>query len=198
MHFLQKPISMICHFYIELSESSPLVWRRIVIPAEHNLYQLHMALQGAFGWENSHLFQFCENELSDPVGYGIPSDLDEETNTKVFEAKKTKISKIFKTHGKEYHYVYDFGDHWRHGIKLEKIEAKEMAGPYCLGGQGACPPEDVGGMHGYQEMLKVFEKPGAAKEKKQFREWLGLVEGEKWDARFCSIREINKRLCLLE
>jgi len=54
---------------IELGESDPLVWRRIVVPADYNLYQLHMAVQGAFGWENSHLFQFCEKDLTDPMGY---------------------------------------------------------------------------------------------------------------------------------
>jgi len=179
---------------IELGESDPLVWRRIVVPADYNLYQLHMAVQGAFGWENSHLFQFCEKDLTDPMGYGIPDDFD--SDTKVFDAKKNKISKILKKPGQQYHYIYDFGDHWRHLIKFEKIEAKEMGGPYCLGGEGACPPEDVGGMHGYQEMLEVFEKSGT-KEKKEFRQWLGLGEGEKWDARFCSVREVNRRLCLL-
>jgi len=62
---------MICHFYAELQDSDPLVWRRIVVPVSHNLHQLHMALQGALGWENSYLFQFCENDLSDPIGYGV-------------------------------------------------------------------------------------------------------------------------------
>ena len=185
---------MIYHFYIELEESSPLVWRKIVVPANYSLYQLHVAFQGAFGWENSHLFQFCEKDLGDPAGYGIPDDFD--SDTKVLDAKKTKMIKIFKAPGQRYHYIYDFGDYWRHLIKFEKIEAKEMDRPYCLAGEGACPPEDVGGMHGYQEMLEAFKKPGA-KEKEEFRQWLGLVEGEKWDARFCSIREANKRLSLL-
>jgi pRiA4b ORF-3-like protein len=71
-----------------------------------------------------------------------------------------------------------------------------MAASYCIGGEGTCPPEDVGGMHSYQEMLAAFKKGG--KKQQEYREWLGLVEGEKWDAGFCSIREINKRLCLLE
>ncbi|MHA4809561.1 plasmid pRiA4b ORF-3 family protein [Flavitalea flava] len=185
---------MIYQFYIELEESNPLVWRRIVVPANYNLYQLHMALQGAFGWENSHLFQFCEKDLSDPIGYGIPDDFD--SDTEIFDAKKTKMIKVFKTLGQQYYYIYDFGDYWRHLIRCEKIEAKDIGSPYCLGGEGTCPPEDVGGMHGYHEMLQVFDKPGS-KEKNEYRKWLCLVEGEKWDAHFCSIREVNKRLCLL-
>jgi len=185
---------MICHFYIELEESSPLVWRRIVVPANYNLYQFHMALQGAFGWENSHLFQFCEKDLSDAIGYSVP--YEEDSNTEIIDAKKTKMSKIFAKPGQKYHYIYDFGDHWKHQITFEKKDEEEMRGPYCIGGEGACPPEDIGGMHGYREMLEVFEKPGS-KEQREYKQWLGLVEGEKWDARFCSIREVNKRLCLL-
>jgi hypothetical protein len=46
-------------------------------------------------------------------------------------------------------------------------------------------------------MLEILQKPGS-KESKEYRQWLGLVEGEKWDAAFCSIREVNKRLCLLQ
>ena len=187
---------MIFHFYIELEESVPLVWRRILVPASYSLYQLHMALQGAFGWENSHLFQFCEKDLSDAIGYGIPHDLDADTGTKIVEAKKTKMSKIFKRTGQKFQYIYDFGDYWKHQITFEKTEPEEMAAPYCIGGEGACPPEDVGGMHGYQEMLVAFKKGG--KEQQGYREWLGLVAGEKWDAGFCSIRDVNKRLCLLE
>jgi len=126
---------MIYQFYIELDGSSPLVWRRIEVPANYTLYRLHMAFQAAFGWENSHLFEFFERSLPGAIRYGVPS------------------------------------------------------------AAGACPPEDVGGIHGYQAMLEVLQKPGS-KEAKEYRQWLGLVEGEKWDAAFCSIREVNKRLCL--
>ena len=49
---------MIYKFYIELLDSDPLVWRRIVVPADYTLYQLHKAIQGAFGWENSIFFNF--------------------------------------------------------------------------------------------------------------------------------------------
>jgi len=35
---------MIYQFYIELLESDPLVWRRIVIPADYTFYQLHKAI----------------------------------------------------------------------------------------------------------------------------------------------------------
>jgi hypothetical protein len=129
-------------------------------------FHFYIELQGAFGWENSHLFQFCEKDLSDAMGYGIPDDLDSDTETEVVDAKKTKMNKVFKKAGQKYHYIYDFGDYWKHQITFEKTEGKEMA-PYCIGGKGACPPEDVGGIHGYREMLEVLKKPGS-KEAKEY------------------------------
>jgi hypothetical protein len=186
---------MIYQFYIELQESDPLVWRRIVVPAGYSFYQLHKAIQGAFGWENSHLFQFSESGFSDTTSYGFAGeDIDPDRVT--IDAKKTKMSGILKKEGQTYCYIYDFGDDWDHRLTLEKIESKDISVPWCLDGAGACPPEDVGGMHGYQEMLKVLKKPRHP-ERAGFIQWLGLVAGEKWDAKFCSIREVNKRLVLL-
>lgn len=187
---------MIYIFHIKLEETEPEVWRRIVVPTDYTFYQLHKAIQGAFGWENSHLFQFSQSGLMDKICYGYPGDdIDPEITT--IDARKTRISKIFKKAGQTYCYIYDFGDGWTHQILLEKIEQKDMYVPYCLDGSGACPPEDVGGISGYYEMVKILKKKQHP-EKASYIQWLGLVEGEKWDAAFCSIREINKRLVLLE
>lgn len=186
---------MIHKFYIELLETDPLVWRRIVVPSDYTLYQFHMAMQGAFGWENRHLFQFCESGFSDKTVYGIPGD-DIDPDMKTLDAKKTKMNKIFKEAGDRYRYIYDFGDSWEHRIVLENVEPKEMLVPCCLDGAGNCPPEDVGGVYGYKDMLEIFKKPRHP-QRAQYIQWLGLVPGEKWDANFCSIREVNKRLVLL-
>ena len=187
---------MIYIFYIELLESDPLVWRRIAVSADLTFYQLHMAIQGAFGWENHHLFQFSESGFSDKICYGYPgNDLDSDTVT--IDAGKTKMRRILRKVGQTYTYIYDFGDGWEHRLTLEKIEAKDITAPYCLEGSGACPPEDVGGMHGYQMMVEVLKKRHHP-EKASYIEWLGLVAGEKWDAKFCSLREVNKRLGLME
>jgi hypothetical protein len=75
-------------------------------------------------------------------------------------------------------------------------ESLDVPACSCLDGCGACPPEDVGGIHSYQEMLEVLKKPRHP-ERASYIKWLGLVAGEKWDARFCSVRELNKRLVML-
>lgn len=186
---------MIYQFYIEMQESNPLIWRRIVVPADYTLYQLHMAIQGAFGWENCHLFQFSENGIEDKTCYGIPGDWD--TDIVTLDARKTKMAKVFRKENQAYCYIYDFGDGWDHRIVLEKILNDDFGRPHCIEGRGACPPEDVGGMRGYQEMMKIMATP-RHKDRASYIAWLGLEPGEKWDPVFCSIREVNKRFALLE
>ena len=185
---------MIYQLHIELEGTNPLVWRRIVVLGDLTLYRLHMAIQGAFGWENRHLFEFFERQEPGKIRYGVPSPEDPDED--LVDARKMKVNKYFKGTGKECYFIYDFGDYWKHKIKFEKSEVKEAGGTFCVGGAGACPPEDVGGLHGYCEMLDAMKKP-TSKEWQEYRQWLGLVEGENWDAQFCSIREVNKRLCLL-
>jgi hypothetical protein len=185
---------MILHFYIELKNSTPLVWRRLLIPSTSSFYQLHLAIQGAFGWENAHLFQFSATGRMNEPSYGLPDPYEPEPL--MTDARKAKIGKVFQKAGQTYTYLYDFGDYWQHGLVLEKIERNDATRPFCTAGAGACPPEDVGGMGGYQQMLESLHKKNDP-EQAGYRKWLGLQPGETWDADFCDLREVNKRLCLL-
>jgi hypothetical protein len=187
---------MIYQFRIELKESNPLVWREIAVPEACTLYQLHMLMQASFGWTNSHLFQFSEKGLGDKKHYGVPYEKDDLAQGMI-DAKNVLAKTLFKKEGDVFIYVYDFGDHWVHSVKLiARIDKDDKYCPVCTGGGGACPPEDVGGIHGYQQMLIAMKALGG-QEKKSFIEWLGLVPGEKWDAEFCSTREANKRIAML-
>ena len=54
-------------------------------------------------------------------------------------------------------YVYDFGDDWRHNIEVEKIITLEDKNyPVCVDSEGYAPPEDVGGITGYEEFLRII------------------------------------------
>ncbi len=185
-------------FHIELSGSNPRVWRRIVVPYEYSFYKFHLAIQGAFGWENYHLFQFSKNGFRDKVSYAeITAEMDSDPEHSVKDAKKSKIRQVFNQNQKRLIYIYDFGDNWEHSVLFEKFVDENIERPYCLEGMNACPPEDCGGLGEYAAMVEAFKEPGNP-EKESYREWLGLNPGEDWDETYCSVREINKRLCLLE
>ena len=72
-------------------------------------------------------------------------------------------------------YLYDFGDHWEHLIVVEQAVPRESISdplPMCVDGERACPPEDVGGAHGYTEFLMALSDPYHP-EHKQWRRWAG-------------------------
>lgn len=179
--------------HISLNDSSPLIWRSIIVPEDYSFYNLHMAIQAAFGWENGHLFQFNKSGMMDDEGIGIPY---EESGILLHDARSVLIKTVFKKKGNEYVYTYDFGDNWVHQIKLEAIISKELYCAVCIDGENECPPEDVGGIYGYAAMLQCFAS-GTKKEKKEFIDWIGLDSKETWNASYFNLREINKRLSLV-
>lgn len=176
---------------VTLCESHPKIWRKISTPADFDFYQLHMAIQAAFGWENCHLFQFGDEGLASGSGIGIPSEDDP-----VSDARKVKLKKVLRKPGDTLMYVYDFGDNWRHMIELEAINNEEVHAAICEAGENECPPEDVGGIDGYLQMLAVFQS-GTTTKRKEYRDWLGLSSNETWNASYYNQREINKRMALL-
>jgi hypothetical protein len=91
-------------------------------------------------------------------------------------------------------YIYDFGDSWRHEVKLEKILPLEQGEqvPVCLAGAWACPPEDCGGPSGYASLVAASGDPHHP-DRRSWREWLGGGFGpEAFD-----LEAINERLARL-
>jgi hypothetical protein len=71
-------------------------------------------------------------------------------------------------------YEYDFGDGWRHGVAFEGRPPAESKGryPICLEGEGACPPENVGGVFGYADFLEAIADP-VHEEHDELLHWAG-------------------------
>jgi hypothetical protein len=100
----------------------------------------HGVIQAAMGWEGLHLYEFRLRSAR----YGSP-DLCAGAADVALESLR------FRRHAK-LRYTYDMGDWWEHEIRIEdRLEAENgRRYPRCVGGQGACPPEDCGGPVGYQ------------------------------------------------
>ena len=71
-------------------------------------------------------------------------------------------------------YEYDYGDGWLHRIEYEGLHEKQpgVKYPICISGERACPPEDVGGVPGYEHFLKVIKTPGHP-QRQSLLEWVG-------------------------
>jgi hypothetical protein len=111
-----------------------------------------------------------EFEIADEQ-YGIP-DPDDPFGPSVVSETRAKLGTSLQG-GKTFRYVYDFGDHWEHKIKVEKVLPPDSYPvPMCLGGANACPPEDVGGPYSYPEFLEALADP-AHPEHDHLLEWHG-------------------------
>jgi hypothetical protein len=120
---------------------------------------------------------------------GVP-EYDEFHEFDLIDESKAQLAKVLKAEGESMVYRYDFGDDWRHGVVLEKIEATETAltHPACLGGERRCPPEDVGGVSGYEEFLEVIVDPTH----EEYEHYVGWAGGHFLDE--FDLEAVNKRL----
>lgn len=145
----------IARLKITLDDVKPVVMRRIEVPLALRLDRLHLVLQVALGWTNSHLYEFRFRD----VGFGIP---DPDWEHDILDARKATLAAVIADTGaRSFKYLYDFGDGWEHTIKVEKIApaTTRIDYPLLLGASGRCPPEDVGGPWGYQEFLEALADP---------------------------------------
>ena len=76
---------------------------------------------------------------------------------------------------------YDFGDGWEHDVRLSAVEEYAEGEPrqiVFVSGKRACPPEDCGGIWGYEELLELHERRAARKrisaDERERLEWYGM------------------------
>lgn len=118
---------------------SPMVWRRVLVPSTCTLRELHGVIQVAMGWEGIHLYQFCLRAAR--YGSWELSASSPEVTLAALRLRK----------GARFAYEYDLNIPWRHEVRIEDHLPVEpgKAHPRCIGGNGACPPEDCGGPAGF-------------------------------------------------
>lgn len=168
---------------VELMDVEPTIWRRIVVSEATKLPKFNRILLAAMGWAGHHLHSF---ELGD-VQFGAP---DDELDYMIDERKIT-LTQILPRPGSQLAWVYDFGDYWQHGMVVESIDAPKEGAPAAavLDGAGACPPDDCGGVAGYEHLLDVLAD-------QRHEEYEGLIEwlGGEFDPEAFDLEEVNKRV----
>jgi hypothetical protein len=169
-----------------LGVSKPPVWRRLLVPGEIRLDQVHGVIQVAMGWFDYHMHVFS----TDAGDFGVP---DPELG--FLDERRTTLSRLVPEPGDQIRYTYDFGDAWEHEIVFEKeLDADPgQLYPTCVTGKGACPPEDCGGVWGYTRLREVLADP-SDEEHATMLEWLELETGSDFDAAAFDIDGVNDLL----
>ena len=185
---MKRKYDQIFQFRITLRDIRPPIWRRIQVPEIYSFWDLHVAIQDAMGWDDCHLHQF---EMVNPSTgskeeIGIPIE-DSLWDRKVYPGWERKIADYFTMNNSAAAYEYDFGDSWEHTVKLEKIlpRVKVVKYPICIKGKRRCPPEDCGGIWGYENFLQIMNDPDH-EEYEDMKEWIG---GE-FDPEYFNVKEV--------
>jgi hypothetical protein len=135
---------------------------------DDRLDRLHLTLQAAMGWANTHLYVF----EADSATWGAP---DPDFGSDDLPSNKATLADVLEDTGAHsIRYIYDFGDNWDLKLQVGKITDPIPGNLYpCLiDAAGQCPPEDVGGIPGYEEFLQAMADPEHA-EHQHLKEWFG-------------------------
>lgn len=166
----KKETTRLYEIKITLIDLEPTIWRRVLVPRDITLGNLHHVIQIAMGWEDEHLHEFviarkCYGPMmDDPFGLDLAA-INEDI---------VHLNGVAKPPKARFEYHYDFGDGWRHEIAIER-EIESESGKRqvrCIAGENACPPEDSGGPYRYSDLIAILADPQHA-EHDEMREWIG-------------------------
>ena len=188
--FMTEPIVGV---RMELRHIRPKIWRRVDVPLSSTLMSLHEIIQVTMGWASAHLFEFRVGGLA----YGLPRrefDFAEE----VYDARSIQLQTLVDNEIKRFTYDYDFGDDWEHRISVGKPRrgAANIDYPAFVKGARRCPPEDVGGVYGYEQFLAAMQDP-SHEEHEELTEWYESFHLRPFDPEDLDIEFIQARLAAI-
>jgi hypothetical protein len=164
---------------VTLEASAPPIWRRILAPGDVTLERLHLILQVAMGWTDSHLHMFT-------VGTTVYGEPHPDYDFEVQDERRVRLHQIVPGEGFRFRYEYDLGDSWMHTLLVERVLEPGQSTTVCLAGERACPPEDVGGVWGYVMFLEAIRDPEHP-EHQEYQEWIG----SEFDPEAFDLEEMN-------
>ncbi len=166
---------------ISLLAIQPQIWRRLLLPSRITLPKLHLVLQAAMGWTNSHLHHFV-------IGDNRYGEINPDWDGDVMDERRRKLHQFLHEPFDKLTYEYDFGDGWEHDLILEDSfqATPRQVFPVCIDGKRACPPEDVGGIYGYAEFLNSIRDSTDPDHERKVT-WIGGY----FDPEYFNIHETN-------
>jgi len=181
----------IFEFRLTLTDSFPEIWRRVLVPSECALGDLHYVISYSFCWFQDSAHEFSQGSRSfGPRDKDAPAEREDE--------HKAFLSSLFRRPGHDMHYVYSFRDEWCIHVTFEGEQAPVPNGHYpcCIDGNNGGPPDGVGGISRYNEVFQAFDNP---EDWKALRAELGRAEWLEggFEPTYLNIGDINGALSLI-
>ena len=160
-HFLQRTGVLKYTLRVTIKDYKPAIYRKFCVPSNISLRHLSELFIELVGWEGSHLNQFrkgndyyapaYQREDEMPVLFGP---------ARIYNQEDFALCDILSEKGKTMEWEYDFGDSWCHEVRLSSIADYKEDEPLVsfIKGERTCPPEDCGGIWGYEELLEIRER----------------------------------------
>lgn len=179
----------IARLYIKLDHIEPAIWRRVDVPITTSLKGLHDVVQAVMLFQDYHLFEFNAGGKR----YAVP-DPEWDMGRETYAASNVRIGALVDRGISAFDYTYDFGDDWRHSITVEAVTDADPAIEYprFVDGERRAPPEDVGGLPGFEDFLIAMAKPRHAQHRKVV-DWYG----GRFEPNDIGIDAINERMTKL-
>ena len=179
----------IARLHIKLDHIEPVIWRRVEVPITTSLKGLHDVIQAVMLFKDYHLFEFNAGGKR----YAVP-DPEWDFGADTYAARNVRIGALVDRGITTFNYTYDFGDDWRHSITVEAVTDADPAVEYpCfIDGDRRAPPEDVGGLPGFEDFLIAMSKPRHAQHRKVV-DWYG----GRFEPNDIGVDTINERIAKL-
>lgn len=171
---------------ISLNDASVRVRRKLSVPSSLLVGHLSNILMYAMGWNGGHLKEIEKDGIlyKSPFERRRDSEYVEPGQT-VRNSFKWTAGQLLKKPGDSFSFIYDLGDNWKHTVtllevrKYEDYELSSGPGADIIDGEGCCPPDDVGGVFGYAELIRVMHDPGNP-EFEHYHRWAGEAFDPQW------------------
>lgn len=186
------------HIRVKLNDAPVNIWRELVVPSNITLELLAYVLIDAMGWEYEHLYQFIGKN---DTNYINSKEMKEQANSfmgfmsrvQYQNSEKTSLEMVLQPHGERIKFEYDYGDSWTHDLWVKGVRdyaPGEEPIIKLLKAQGACPPEDCGGVWGYAYLLELNKKKRKSAEDKERLEWYDIPKD--FDPEACDLEWLQE------
>lgn len=179
----------IARLLVKLDHIEPVIWRRVEVPITTSLKGLHDVIQAVLLFQDYHLFEFNAGGKR----YAVP-DPEWDMGRETYAARNVRIGTLVDRGITTFNYTYDFGDDWQHSITVEAVTDADPAVEYprFVDGERRAPPEDVGGLPGFDDFLNAMAKPRHAQHR-EVVEWYG----GRFEPNDIGVDTINERIAKL-
>lgn len=162
---------------VVLDGFSPLIWRRLLVPSDYSIADLHFTLQIAFDWDDWNLNRFFIHGKDYGVYHSGGMNFSDNPNgVQLADFKFRKTEKFL--------YEYDFFNIWTHTVRVEDILSfdPKKKYPLCTGGRNlsiAMAQQKAEEFAGIKDAVSDKLNNKLPKFAKKYREFLDFLLDEK-------------------